>query len=337
MRRLTRASSARSISEMGRRRAREPPLPPHVHKAMARGKLYFCFQQGRGRAEGQRGERQRIHGDPYAPAGSPSHTAFWSEVARLSAADVVYPAGTIGNLIERYRADDAYSSLAPSTKRTYDVTLNRFARPGAWGILAVNDLTPLAVAAGRDALADTPVLANQMIAVGRGLYDWATGHGLSTIANPFATIRPIQLNERGHIPWPQFIVDYVLERAPEDLARMVRLGLATAQRESDLVRLGPQHRAGGATGQGIWCRLQKTRRRRRAVFIPLAVVDALELDRWATSAMTFATTRTKPVRRHRPDRYLVERPTRPRACGRGGADGWAAPQVKTSAGCGGNG
>jgi hypothetical protein len=168
MRRLTRASSARSISEMGRRRARELPLPPHVHKAMARGKLYFCFQQGRGRAEGQRGKRQRIHGDPYAPAGSPSHTAFWSEVARLSAADVVYPAGTIGNLIERYRADDAYSSLAPSTKRTYDVTLNRFARPGAWGILAVNDLTPLAVAPGRDALADTPVLANQMIAVGRG-------------------------------------------------------------------------------------------------------------------------------------------------------------------------
>lgn len=149
------------------------------------------------------------------------------------------------------------------------------------------------------------MLANQTLAVGRGLYDWATAHGLSTIPNPFATIRPLKLNERGHIPWPRFVVDYVLEHAPDDLARMVRLGLATAQRESDLVRLGPQHRAGGSSGgQGIWCRPKKTHRRRRTVFIPLSISDALELDRWAKAPMTFTSTRTKPVQRHRTDLYM---------------------------------
>jgi hypothetical protein len=108
----------------------------------------------------------------------------------------------------------------------------------------------------------------------------------------------------GTIPWPNWAVTHVLEHAPEDLARMVRLGLATAQRESDLVRLGPQHRASGvAGGQGIWCR-PKTRRHRGAVFIPLAVVDAIEFDRWPKSAMTFTTTRTKPVKQHRSDLYL---------------------------------
>jgi hypothetical protein len=306
MQTLTQASSARSISAMGRRRQRELELPEHVHKVRARGKIYWYWQRGRGRPSDQRGQRHRIHGDPYAPAGSAQHSAFWAEIARLATAEVVYPTGTIGALVVLYRADDAYTHLAPATKASYDVHLNRFSKPDAWGMLGTNTLTPMAVAAGRDALADTPVMANQMLAVGRGIYDWAIARGLAAIGNPFSTINPIALNERGHIPWPRWAVDYVLQHAPDDLARLVQLGVATCQRESDLVRLGPQHREGRpAGGQGIWCRPKKTRRRRRAVFIPLAVADALELDRWATKPITFTATRwKKPIERHRSDLYL---------------------------------
>jgi hypothetical protein len=53
------------------------------------------------------------------------------------------------------------------------------------------------------------------------------------------------------------------------------------------------------------CRPKKTRHRRRATFIPLATVDALELDRWAETPITFTNTRWKaPIDRFRDDRYL---------------------------------
>jgi hypothetical protein len=51
------------------------------------------------------------------------------------------------------------------------------------------------------------------------------------------------------------------------------------------VRLGPEHRASVRGKPGIWCRPQKTRRRRKTGFIPLAAADALELDRWAHEPM----------------------------------------------------
>src|SRR2546430_13644641 len=52
---------------------------------------------------------------------------------------------------------------------------------------------------------------------------------------------------------------------------------------SDLIRMGPEHR----DRNGIWCRPKKTRKRRRAFHIPLASADALEIDRWAETPVTF--------------------------------------------------
>lgn len=85
----------------------------------------------------------------------------------------------------------------------------------------------------------------------------------------------------------------------------MRLGVARCQRESDLVRLGPESRATTRGGNGIWCRPKKTRRVRRAVFIPLAIADALELDRWADEPMTFISRRWgRTSNRHRTDLYI---------------------------------
>ena len=94
--------------------------------------------------------------------------------------------------------------------------------------------------------------------------------------------------------------------APEDLCRMVRLGLMTCQRESDLIRLGPVHRESlESRGSGIWCRPKKTRRRRRSVFIPLRTVDALELNRWEQTPIVFQNPRWKaPIARHNKETYL---------------------------------
>ena len=64
-----------------------------------------------------------------------------------------------------------------------------------------------------------------------------------------------------------------------------------------------RHREDGR--QGIWCRPQKTRRRRRSVFIPLRPADFLELDRWAETPITFQNSRWKaPISRHNTERYF---------------------------------
>jgi hypothetical protein len=55
---------------------------------------------------------------------------------------------------------------------------------------------------------------------------------------------------------------------------MMRLGIMTCQRGSDLIRMGPEHR----DRNGLWCRPRKTRKRRRAFHIPLGTADALEID-----------------------------------------------------------
>jgi hypothetical protein len=148
-------------------------------------------------------------------------------------------------------------------------------------------------------------MANQMLSVGRTLYSWAIPYGF-VANNPFEHVGPLEMPDRGHVPWPRWTVDEALAAVPEDLRRMVRLGLATCQRESDLIGIGPIHREKvKGRGNGIWCRPKKTRRRRRAVFIPLRTADALELDRWAPTPISFENSRWKaPIERHNKDYYF---------------------------------
>jgi hypothetical protein len=63
----------------------------------------------------------------------------------------------------------------------------------------------------------------------------------------------------------------------------------------------PEHR----DRNGLWCRPLKTRKRRRSFHIPFAAADALEIDRWAETPVTFTNSRwLKPIDRFREDLYL---------------------------------
>jgi len=278
---------------VGRRRVGSVPLPKGVEKVTARGRTYYYWNPGRGTARA--GDRIPL------PNADTNPVAFWREVERRrNEAPTIYPSGSVGDLIVRYRASKDFGKLADKTQSTYGVHLDRFSAPGGWGLKNARQLTPMGVMAERDDQKDTPVMANQMLAVGRSLWDWAIPLGLVD-ANPFEKVKPLDVADRGHVPWPGWLVDMVLGTAPPDLTRMVRLGRMTCQRESDLVRFGPQHR----DRNGLWCRPQKTRKRRRAFLIPLATVDAMELDRWPGTALVFRNDRFKaPVERIRDDLYL---------------------------------
>lgn len=281
---------------MGRpKRVGSVPLPEGVERVIARGRTYYYWNPGRGTAK--QGPRLRLPDAVLRPA------AFYREIEGLKGEgekSILYPVGTVGELVTRYRLSEDFAKLADKTKSTYSVHLDRFADREAWGLLNARHLTPTGVLAARDLQKETPVMANQMLAVGRTLWDWAIPLGMADI-NPFDKVKPLDVADRGHVPWPTWAVEMVLATAPGDLVRLVKLGRMTCQRESDLVRFGPQHRE----RNGIWCRPKKTRRRRRAFFIPLATVDALDLDRWPVAPVIFINSRFKaPVERARDDLYL---------------------------------
>jgi integrase len=278
------------------RRTEHVDLPSEVHVVTnkASGKKYYYWHPGRGTK--QAGERVALPPNPQSKE-------FWAAVEALGGMNPKCPRGSVADVVRRYRDSEDFLGSSASTQKTYRVHLDRFADPQAWGLFPARDLTAVGVLAARDTLKDTPYMANQMLDVGRTLWRWAIPLGLvgRQPVNPFEQVKDLPLPDRGHVPWPKWVRTYVLEHAPQDLQRMVQLGLMTCQRESDLVRMGPQHRE----DHGIWCRPQKTRRKRRAFRIPLATADAFELDRWAWEAIRFNASRWKaPIARKRDDVYL---------------------------------
>jgi integrase len=278
---------------MGRRRVANVRLPKGVERVRARGRTYYYWNPGRGT------DRE---GDRVSLPNADTHPAdFWREVARRkSEISTNYPIGSVGDLVGQYRASEDFKALSKSTQSSYGVHLNRFAAPEAWGHLRVRDLTAAGVLAARDAIKDTPGMANHMLSCGRTLWNWAIPLDLAD-QNPFEKVKDLTVPDRGHIPWPQWGIAYVAEHAPPDLVRLERLGLMTCQRESDLIRMGPEHRE----KNGVWCRPKKTKRKRRTTFIPLQTADVIELDRWAETPITFTAMRwKKPIEQHRTDLYL---------------------------------
>lgn len=275
------------------------PLPKGVERVRAKGRTYYYWNPHRG--TDREGGRVKLEGDPFAAPATPEYIRFHRELARAASKDEekIQP-GTIAAMVRDYQDSEEFKGLSESTQKGYNVSLKRFAKQDTWGLFGPDQLNPAAVLAARDALKATPYMANEMLSVGRTLYKWGMPLGYAT-TNPFESIGPLSTPDAGHVPWPDWAIEHVIAAAPQDIVRLVKLGIMTCQRESDLVRMGPVHRQ----DCGIWCRPQKTKKRRRAFFIPLLTTEAAELDRWSTTAISFTAKRWKtPIARHNPDLYL---------------------------------
>ena len=264
-------------------------LPNGVEKVTAKGRTYFYWNPGRGSA--RQGKRIKLPNPEIEPG------AFWKELELyINSAKPPPLHGSVGFLVQRYRDSEDFRRLSDSTKASYGVHLNRF--EAAWGALSY-DLPHGVVLALRDSLAETAGMANHMLSVGRTLWNW--GRSIGVQSNPFLSVANLDIGDVGHIPWPAWTVDLVCKTAWPDLVRMVRLGLATCQRESDLIRMGPAQR----DRHGLWCRPKKTKKKRKAFCIPLTPSDARTLDRWPQTKIAFTATRWKaPIQRGNPDYYL---------------------------------
>lgn len=269
------------------------PREVHVVHNAKTGKAYYYWAPARG--TGRAGERTALPSDP-------SSKEFWARIDELRGGHTA-PLGSVAALVQAYRTSQEFMATAASTQNSYEVSLRRFESKDTWGLFQAKDLSPMAVVAARDALSATPYMANQMLAVGRALWDWGIPLGIlgRVAVNPFEKVKDLPTPDRGHIPWPVWTQEAVIAAAPQDIVRFVILGLMTGQRESDLIRFGPDHRE----RTGLWCRPQKTNRVRRAFYIPISTTDALELDRWAKTPIVFDNPRWKaPIAKHNPDLYI---------------------------------
>ena len=156
-------------------------LPEGVEKTIVRkrnGKVYTCYYWNPCRGTDREGERIAL------PNADTDPLAFWREVERRqSSAPSVYPPGSIGDLVARYRDSDEFKRLSDGTRTNYEVTIRRFEAHDTWGMVPLGELTALAVQTARDAMKETPVMANQMLSVGRTIWDWAIPLDLAA-ANP---------------------------------------------------------------------------------------------------------------------------------------------------------
>ena len=194
-------------------------LPRGVEKTIAKGRTYYYWNPGRGTA--REGGRIKLPNAETEPA------AFWKELELYI--KPIKPApleGSVGFLIQRFRDSADFKRLSESTQASYGVHLNRFS--AAWGALSYN-LPHGAVIALRDSMTATPGMANHMLSLGRSLWNW--GHSIGVQSNPFLAVGNLEVGDVGHIPWPEWTVELVCKTAWPDLVRMVRLGLATCQRE----------------------------------------------------------------------------------------------------------
>jgi len=307
-------------------------LPEGVEKSVKtkpNGKTYTYYYWNPGRGTKRQAERIKLPNPEKQPR------LFWAEVERRqTSTPTAYPAGSIGDLIARYRDSDEFKRLSEGTKSNYEVHMRRFEDCDGWGTLAVRGLEPIVVQMLRDSTKETPVMANQMLSVGGTIWDWAIPLNLAKL-NPFEKVRDFEVPDRGHVPWPAWAIEHVRQRAWPDLLRMMRLGIMTCQRGSDMVEMGPEHR----NGHGLLSRPKKTKKRRRAFMIPLTTADALELDRWAETPVTFTNSRWKqPIQRFREDLYLYSpkgAQYTPTACARAMGDGSPIrPKASSSASVG---
>ena len=232
----------------------------------ARGREYYYFVPNRNTA--YQGKRIALGRDPTDPE-------FWARL-RTARGDVgdVKP-GTFRALLWAYKNSEEWRRLRPRTRVIYEIYLGRI--HAAWGNLSVTGLTPVGIIRLRDQYEATPVAANHLVSVLRTVLAWGLqrGYGERNPANDVASINI--LDEQNATPWPEWIYQLVLARAPEHLRRVAFLGRVTGQRRSDLVKLGKKNRR----DDGLQFKIAK--RRDLEHFLPLNAAELAEIDGWSCS------------------------------------------------------
>lgn len=162
--------------------------------------------------------------------------------------------GSMAELVEIYRKSQKYRALAPTTKRMRNIYLTMIEEQ--YGDRPYAALTRGKVIQIRDAMADTPGAANNLVSVLGVMFRVAINLELVT-ANPAHGIDKLGLQE--YQPWPEKVIAHVLGRASPMLRLAVILHLYTGQRIGDVCNMQWKHVDGDVievvqqkTGKTVW-------------------------------------------------------------------------------------
>lgn len=153
-------------------------------------------------------------------------------------------AGSLSAVIVSYLASAQFLALSQATRQTYRNILERFRREH--GDKPVAGLSRKHIEAMLTTKVQTPAAANHWLRLVKALLDHAVAHGFRA-DNPAAAIKRIQHRAPGFHTWSEEeIAAFEARHAVGSKARLaLALLLYTAQRRSDVVRMGRQHVKGG--------------------------------------------------------------------------------------------
>jgi integrase len=176
-------------------------------------------------------------------------------------------------LIQRYTRSPEFLKLSEATKKDYKRYLDIVSR--AWGKLHVASCRPKHVIELRDAWTHAPVAANHLLSVLKTVIGWGIPREFSE-TNPCVHVPKLDVDDGGARPWPAWAYELIEKHGREDMRRAVALARHTGQRQSDVLRMAPEHVEDG----GIVVRQQKTG---KELWVPLHDDLRGALDSWGGS------------------------------------------------------
>jgi len=244
-------------------------LPGEVQRVRAKGRDYYYWAPNRNTSYA--GKRVPLGRDPTDPE-------FWRKIEFLRSKGGGEPEvrpGSFAALIRAYVSSPEWQILRPRTHEVYQISLDRIQE--RWGDLPVQGTTARDIYRLRDEFSATPVAANHLVSVLRGLLTWGIPRGYCE-RNAASDVLAIGiLDQEITRPWPESAWKIVVAEGPEHLRRAAILGRACGQRRSDLVKFGRRHRR----DDGLEIKIGKLRDKRH--FIPLRQSEIVEIDSWSCS------------------------------------------------------
>ncbi len=141
--------------------------------------------------------------------------------------------GTLGNVIEQYRASDEFLRLRPKTKESYDRAL--FSFNALLGEMPVEDMTRNLMRKFLSKFADRPATQQQALKALRTVDKWAVSYDLMAMSMTMGI--KVKGGSGAREPWTDAEIALALEHARGPLPKLILLAAETGQRAGDLVRM----------------------------------------------------------------------------------------------------
>lgn len=209
----------------------------------------FChgFQDRHGRARWyfrRHGRRVALPGLPWSPEFMAAYQAAENgETPTIGENRTV--AGTVGELVARYLASNAYTSLAPTTRQSYKCHIERFREQYGAAPLSGLEAEHIRALVAAQAISSSHS-ANTLRTVLRTLLAYGVDEEMLKV-NPATDVKKMRVKIVGHRTWEEEDIAAYEAKHPigtrEQLA--FTLMLYTGQRRTDIARLGPKHISNG--------------------------------------------------------------------------------------------